>query len=197
MYAPHETYPQGQSPPFGFQFLPCSVISWHVNSDICDLKGSRSVVADVGRSSRGKLRLSLLSPSSPNTSEFKHPESTRSTMLVRPSSLALLSTWLWLPLTFAMWPFPPKRFKGNALLGAGSLGLDTDGRVVALGDFNGDQLCVQYDHPLHCSRALAWGFSLDMVSIGSDQQTLTVHLWDHGEDYRVAFSHPSFVTFSN
>lgn len=59
-----------------------------------------------------------------------------------------------------MWPFPPKRFKGNALLRAGSLGLDTDGRVVALGDFNGDQF-------------------LDMISVGSDQQTLTIHLWDH------------------
>lgn len=59
-----------------------------------------------------------------------------------------------------MWPFPPKRFKGNALLRAGSLGLDTDGRVVALGDFNGDQF-------------------LDVISVGSDQQTLTIHLWDH------------------
>ena len=67
-------------------------------------------------------------------------------MRVRLSSLSLLSTWLWLPLTFAMWPFPPKRFKGNALLGAGSLGLDTDGRVVALGDFNGDQLYVRLEH---------------------------------------------------
>ena len=124
---------------------------------------------------------------SSNTSEFKHPESTRSTMLVRPSSLSLLSTWLWLPLAFAMWPFPPKRFKGNALLGAGSLGLDTDGRVVALGDFNGDQLCVYHLHFLHCLRASTWIFSLDMVAIGSDQQTLTVHLWDHGEDYHVTF----------
>ena len=38
--------------------------------------------------------------------------------------------------------FPTKRFKGNALLEAGSLGLGIDERVVALGDFNGDQLCV-------------------------------------------------------
>ena len=42
--------------------------------------------------------------------------------------------------TTAIWPFPPKRFTGNALLGAGSLGLEGDGRVVAFGDFNGDQL---------------------------------------------------------
>ena len=40
----------------------------------------------------------------------------------------------------AIWPFPHKRFAGNALIGAGSLGLDDDGRVVAFGDFNGDQL---------------------------------------------------------
>ena len=40
----------------------------------------------------------------------------------------------------AIWPFPPKRFNGNALLTAGSMGVDDDGRVVAFGDFNGDQL---------------------------------------------------------
>lgn len=40
----------------------------------------------------------------------------------------------------AMWPFPPKRFTGNSLLEAGKLGLNNDGRVVAFGDFNGDQL---------------------------------------------------------
>jgi hypothetical protein len=74
--------------------------------------------------------------------EFGRLRGTRLTMRLRPSSLALICTWLWLPSTSAMWPFPPKRFKGNALLGAGSLGLDTDGRVIALGDFNGDQLCV-------------------------------------------------------
>jgi hypothetical protein len=88
---------------------------------------------------------------SSTASEFKHLRSTRSTMRVRLSSLPLLSTWLWLPLTFAMWPFPPKRFKGNALLSAGSLGLDTDGRVAALGDFNGDQLYVRFEHFQDCS----------------------------------------------
>ena len=38
------------------------------------------------------------------------------------------------------WPpsFTPKRFKGNALLSAGSLGLGNDERVVAFGDFDGD-----------------------------------------------------------
>ncbi len=42
----------------------------------------------------------------------------------------------------AIWPFPPKRFSGNSLIDAGSLGLSGEGRVVAFGDFNGDQLCV-------------------------------------------------------
>ena len=41
---------------------------------------------------------------------------------------------------FSFWPFPPKRFKGNSLLEAGSLGLGEDQRVLAFGDFNGDQL---------------------------------------------------------
>ena len=44
--------------------------------------------------------------------------------------------------TFAIWPFPPKRFSGNSLISAGSLGVDTDDRVIAFGDFNGDQLYV-------------------------------------------------------
>jgi integrin alpha FG-GAP repeat containing protein 1 len=39
----------------------------------------------------------------------------------------------------AWWPFPPKRFAGNGLLPAGPLGLDTEERVIAFGDFNGDQ----------------------------------------------------------
>ena len=40
----------------------------------------------------------------------------------------------------AIWPFPPKRFSGNALLGAGAMGVEPDMTVVAFGDFNGDQL---------------------------------------------------------
>ena len=80
---------------------------------------------------------------------FGSPKGTRSTMRLRLYSLAPICIWLSLPFTSAMWPFPPKRFKGNALLGAGVLGLNTDGRVVALGDFNGDQLCV----PLHTPEA--------------------------------------------
>lgn len=41
----------------------------------------------------------------------------------------------------AIWPFVPKRFKANALINAGSLGLDKlQGRVIAFGDFDGNQL---------------------------------------------------------
>ena len=50
---------------------------------------------------------------------------------------------------------------------------------------------------LHPPRDLMRLCSLDMVSVGSDQQTLTIHLWDHGEHNHVTLSHPSFVTFSN
>jgi integrin alpha FG-GAP repeat containing protein 1 len=57
--------------------------------------------------------------------------------------LFLTSLALFAPPTTALWPFPPKRFSGNALLSAGSLGLDdNDSRVIAFGDFNGDHLCV-------------------------------------------------------
>lgn len=52
-----------------------------------------------------------------------------------------VSTCLFLP-GAAIWPFPPKRFTGTSLINAGSLGLSGDGRVVAFGDFNGDQLYV-------------------------------------------------------
>ena len=45
--------------------------------------------------------------------------------------------------TTALWPFPPKRFSHNALVPAGTLGLDDgDGRVIAFGDFDGDHLCA-------------------------------------------------------
>jgi integrin alpha FG-GAP repeat containing protein 1 len=41
----------------------------------------------------------------------------------------------------AFWPFPAKRFKANGLISAGGLGLENEqGRVVALGDLDGDQL---------------------------------------------------------
>lgn len=57
------------------------------------------------------------------------------------TSLLIVVACLVFP-TVAIWPFPPKRFSGNSLIDAGSLGLSGEGRVVAFGDFNGDQLCV-------------------------------------------------------
>ncbi|KAI0373228.1 hypothetical protein BV20DRAFT_938200 [Pilatotrama ljubarskyi] len=77
----------------------------------------------------------------------------------------------------AIWPFPPKRFSGNALLSAGAMGVEVDAVVVAFGDFNGDQF-------------------LDLVALGSDHQTLSVYLWNH-EDYvfqkSMVFRHPQRV----
>ena len=90
-------------------------------------------------------------------------------------------TYLVLP-SGALWPFDtflPKRFSGNALLGAGSLGVDDDGRIIAFGDFNGDQLCVLELYTgvacPYCSR------SMDLVGLGSDQQTLSTYQWSHGK----------------
>ncbi|KAJ7581491.1 hypothetical protein C8J56DRAFT_833576 [Mycena floridula] len=60
---------------------------------------------------------------------------------------------------FGIWPFPPKRFTGNSLVDAGSMGLIAD-RVVAFGDFNGDQF-------------------LDILTLDSDKKTLSVFLWHH------------------
>jgi hypothetical protein len=57
--------------------------------------------------------------------------------------LASITTLFLVLPTQAIWPFPPKRFTGNALINAGSMGLNDDGRVIAFGDFNGDQLCAQ------------------------------------------------------
>jgi len=54
----------------------------------------------------------------------------------------LLSACFISPAIAAFWPFPTKRFTGNSLIDAGSLGLKGDGRIVAFGDFNGDQLYV-------------------------------------------------------
>lgn len=62
-----------------------------------------------------------------------------------PSSLLIFKFILLLAIpspATSVWPFPPKRFTGNSLVGAGSMGLDNDNRVVAFGDFNADQLCV-------------------------------------------------------
>lgn len=52
----------------------------------------------------------------------------------------LLATLLCALPSCAIWPFPPKRFSGNALFSAGSMGVEPDTTVIAFGDFNGDQL---------------------------------------------------------
>ncbi|KAF9265836.1 hypothetical protein L218DRAFT_956809 [Marasmius fiardii PR-910] len=77
---------------------------------------------------------------------------------------------------FGIWPFPPKRFTGNSLVDAGSLGLSAE-RVVAFGDFNGDQY-------------------LDALMLEDDQRTLSVFLWNH-EAFRFdksgSYEHPTEV----
>ncbi|KAH6919108.1 hypothetical protein BKA70DRAFT_1249281 [Coprinopsis sp. MPI-PUGE-AT-0042] len=75
------------------------------------------------------------------------------------------------------WPFPKKRFTSNSLIDAGSVGLTGDIRVVAFGDFDGDQ-------------------SLDVLSIADDEQTLSVHYWKHVSfsfESSPAFKHPRRV----
>ncbi|KAN0105511.1 hypothetical protein V8E52_010950 [Russula decolorans] len=80
--------------------------------------------------------------------------------------------------TTALWPFPPKRFSRNALVPAGTLGLDDgDGRVIAFGDFDGDHF-------------------MDIITLASDQRTISVHLWDHDDfSFRrsASFRHPQRV----
>ncbi|ESK92238.1 t-cell immunomodulatory protein [Moniliophthora roreri MCA 2997] len=75
-------------------------------------------------------------------------------------SLSLIS--LILPCS-AIWPFPPKRFSGNSLVDAGSLGLTAE-RAIAFGDFNGDQF-------------------LDVLMLEEDRRTLSIFLWNH-ENFR-------------
>ena len=60
----------------------------------------------------------------------------------RLTAFYLLATLCLITPSMAIWPFPPKRFRGNSLIDAGAMGLSGDGRVVAFGDFNGDQQWV-------------------------------------------------------
>ncbi|KAK2460674.1 hypothetical protein APHAL10511_007144 [Amanita phalloides] len=75
----------------------------------------------------------------------------------------------------AIWPFPQKRFTKNTLIDAGSMGLDGNARVVAFGDFNGDQF-------------------LDVVSLSEDQRTLALHYWNHAE---FSFQQSAFLRHTN
>lgn len=63
-------------------------------------------------------------------------------------------------LSSALWPFGTRRFTSNSLINAGSLGLDSTGRVIAFGDFDGDQ-------------------SLDVLTLDAEQKTITVCIWNH------------------
>ncbi|KAH7914077.1 hypothetical protein BJ138DRAFT_1144581 [Hygrophoropsis aurantiaca] len=74
----------------------------------------------------------------------------------------------------SIWPFPPKRFTKNSLMEAGSMGLNDGGRIVAFGDFNGDQY-------------------LDVLTLDPDQQTLSAYLWNR-ESY--AFENVSSIRHS-
>jgi hypothetical protein len=50
-----------------------------------------------------------------------------------------------------VWPFPTKRFSANAFVDAGTLGLEDAGRIVAFGDFDGDQLSASPCSMNECS----------------------------------------------
>lgn len=78
-------------------------------------------------------------------------------------SLALISAHLFVASVSAFWPFPSKRFKANGLISTGALGLEgVQGRVVALGDLDGDQF-------------------LDILVLSEDQRTVTAFLWQHDQ----------------
>jgi integrin alpha FG-GAP repeat containing protein 1 len=55
-------------------------------------------------------------------------------------STSLVVSWIIPAVSSAWWPFNPQRFTGNGLLEAGALGIDKDARIIAFGDFDGDQL---------------------------------------------------------
>ncbi|WWC61849.1 uncharacterized protein I303_104434 [Kwoniella dejecticola CBS 10117] len=60
----------------------------------------------------------------------------------------------------AIWPFKEKRFKDEAFINAGSLGLEgISGRVIGVGDWDGDQ-------------------KLDLYTLNGDKKTVTINLWD-------------------
>ncbi|OCF36855.1 hypothetical protein I316_01452 [Kwoniella heveanensis BCC8398] len=70
----------------------------------------------------------------------------------------------------AIWPFKEKRFKDEAFIDAGSLGLEgVKGRVVATGDWGGDQ-------------------KLDLFTLNEDEKTITIHQWNRGK-FRFTPSH--------
>ncbi|QRV86819.1 T-cell immunomodulatory protein [Ceratobasidium sp. AG-Ba] len=77
------------------------------------------------------------------------------------ASLVLASASLLASSASAFWPFSSKRFKANELISAGGLGLENvQGRVVALGDLDGDQY-------------------VDILVLSEDQRKVTAYLWQH------------------
>lgn len=80
-------------------------------------------------------------------------------------------------LSSALWPFGSRRFASNSLINAGSLGLDSTSRVIAFGDFNGDQ---------SWATSLSWlivmliDIRLDILTLDAEQKTITVCIWNHG-----------------
>ncbi|KAF8123775.1 hypothetical protein EV363DRAFT_1179119 [Boletus edulis] len=85
-------------------------------------------------------------------------------LFTRPSTILhssqVLAILLLISPVSSLWPFPPKRFTKNSLVEAGSMGLDDGDRIVAFGDFNGDQF-------------------IDVLTLDSSQQVLSVYVWDH------------------
>ena len=80
-----------------------------------------------------------LTPDTP-ISQAHHPLKATPRMTKGAKTRLLLSLILPFSVHGFVWPFTPKRFKSNALIDAGSLGLkDVQGRVAAFGDFDGDQ----------------------------------------------------------
>ncbi|TYJ56963.1 hypothetical protein B9479_002242 [Cryptococcus floricola] len=88
-----------------------------------------------------------------------------------PSKLALLLSFLLFSApSQAIWPFKEKRFKDEAFIDAGSLGLGKlDGRVAAVGDWNGDS-------------------KLDLFTLSNDGKTVQVYLWDK-DKFKYKLSH--------
>ncbi|CCA72398.1 hypothetical protein PIIN_06332 [Serendipita indica DSM 11827] len=85
-----------------------------------------------------------------------------------PLGLLLLAPDFLIPRTYAIWPFPSKRFTANAFIDAHGLGLDDAGRIVAFGDFDGDQFLDVVTLPASNSQT-------------SDQSMLQIYTWSHSD----------------
>ncbi|KAG2047539.1 hypothetical protein BDR06DRAFT_963815 [Suillus hirtellus] len=94
------------------------------------------------------------------SSFFKSWSAQRHQPLLSVPAYLTLTLLLLSPPVASIWPFSPKQFTKNSLLDAGLVGINDGDRIVAFGDFNGDQF-------------------LDVLSVDSDQQTLSVYLWQH------------------